>query len=343
MTHTATEAPPAERRRRAGGSGRRWGLLGCGVALIAPAALLVVRLTGLDAGTPLAMPMVFFPWTTLIGVLVLLLMAAVPALRSRWALAGTAALVIAHAVLLAPRFLPDGRPVPERTVEVRVATLNTNGGAADARAVVRLVRTERIDVLAVQQMPPGGVEALDRAGLGALLPHQELHPEYDSSVYSRLPISDAGTTHADTAWPQTVAEVAVGGRSVRFVAVHTYYPLGSPERWTRDMAALTSLARRAGPDTVFLGDFNASLDHTPMRDLLAAGLTDTHAELGHGWAPTWPVGRALVPPVVQLDHILHGPGLAGVSVGGRTVPGTDHRAVVAVLALLPDKDRERSR
>lgn len=181
-----------------------------------------------------------------------------------------------------------GPQVPERAVELRVATLDTAGDAADAQAVVRLVRTERIDVPAVQQMPPGGVEALDRAALGALLPHQELHPEYGSSVYSRLPISEAGTTRADTAWPQTVAEVAVGGRSVQFVAVHTYYPLGSPERWTRNTAALTSLARRAGPDTVFLGDFNASLDHTPMRDLLSAGLTDTHAELGHVGAHPWP-------------------------------------------------------
>lgn len=343
MTETVSQAPRDVSRRRAGGRGWRWGLLGCGVALIAPAALLVVRLTGLDAGTPLAMPTVLFPWTTVMGVLVLVLIAAVPALRSRWALIGVAALVVAHTALLAPRFLPDGRQVPTSAVELRVATINTNGGAADAQAVVRLVRTERIDVLAVQQMPPSGVEALDRAGLGGLLPHQELHPEDDSSIYSRLPLTDGGTTRADTVWPQTVAQVAVGGRSVQFIAVHTYYPLGSPERWTRDMSALASLARRAGPDTVFLGDFNASLDHAPMRDLLAAGLTDTHAELGHGWAPTWPVGHALLPPVVQLDHVLHGPGLAGVSVSERTVPGTDHRAVVAVLALLPDKDRERSR
>ncbi|MGW4825486.1 endonuclease/exonuclease/phosphatase family protein [Streptomyces sp. NPDC004227] len=103
------------------------------------------------------------------------------------------------------------------------------------------------------------------------------------------------------------------------------------------MTALTSMARRSRPDAVFLGDFNASLDHTPMRRLLAAGLTDTHAELGHGWARTWPVGHALVPPLIQLDHVLHGSGLVGVSVGERTVPGTDHRAVVAVLALLPAK------
>ncbi|NEE12472.1 endonuclease/exonuclease/phosphatase family protein, partial [Streptomyces sp. SID7499] len=70
------------------------------------------------------MPMVLFPWTTVIAVLVLLLVAAVPVLRSRWALAGVAALVIAHAVLLTPRFLPDGRQVPAHAVELRMATIN---------------------------------------------------------------------------------------------------------------------------------------------------------------------------------------------------------------------------
>ncbi|MFE8005790.1 endonuclease/exonuclease/phosphatase family protein [Streptomyces sp. NPDC057418] len=308
--------------------------------LAAPAAaLLVVRLTGLDAGTPLAMPMALFPCSTVLGVLVLGVMITVPALRSRWAVGVVAALVAVHVTLLAPRFLPDSRHVPSQPVELRVATLNTDGGGADPRAVVELVRTERIDVLAVEQMPSRGVDMLDKAGLGALMPYQELHPEYDSSIYSRHPLSHGGTTRIDTAWPQTTAEVAVGGRRVRFVAVHTYYPLGDAQRWTRDMTALASMARRGGPDTVFLGDFNASLDHTPMRRLLAAGLTDTHAELGHGWAPTWPVGHALVPPLIQLDHVLHGPGLVGTSVSEHTVPGTDHRAVVAVLALLPTEGR----
>ena len=316
-------------------TGRTWGLLGCGVVLAAPAALLAARLTGLDAGTPLAVPMVLFPYSAVLGVLVLGALLAVPVLRSWWAVAVAAALVIAQAALLIPRFVPDGRSVPAGSAELRVATLNADAGRADPRALVALVRSERIDVLAVEQLPPGGVTALEKAGLGALLPYHELHPEYDSSIYSRTPLTHGGPLAAGTAWPQVTAEVTVGGRTVRLVAVHTYYPLGDPKRWTRDMTALTSVARSGGPDTVFLGDFNASLDHAPMRDLLAAGLTDTHAELGHGWARTWPAGNALVPPLVQLDHVLHGSGLAAVSVGERTVPGTDHRAVVAVLALLP--------
>ncbi|MGW6897206.1 endonuclease/exonuclease/phosphatase family protein [Streptomyces sp. NPDC054919] len=340
MTGTVTDVPrAADRRRTRRRRGRAWGLLGCGMVLAVPAALLVVRLTGLDAGTPLAMPMVLFPYSAVLGVLVLGVMVAVSALRSRWALAVVAALVVAHVALLVPRFVPESRHVPSDSVELRVATVNTNSGGADPRALVELVRTERIDVLAVEQMPSDGVDALDKAGLGALMPYQELHPEYDSSIYSRHPLSHAGTTQVDTAWPQTTAEVAVGGRRVQLVAVHTYYPLGDVNRWTRDMTALTSMARRSGPDAVFLGDYNASLDHTPMRRLLAAGLTDTHAELGHGWARTWPVGHALVPPMIQLDHVLHGSGLVGISVGERTLPGTDHRAVVAVLALLPAKGR----
>lgn len=337
MTGTATGAPRATDRRRTLGRRRRrtYGLLGCGIVLAAPTALLVVRLTGLDAGTPLAVPMALFPCAAVLVALVLGTMVAVPALRSGWAVAVVAVLLLTHMVLLAPRFVPEGRHVPPDALELRVATVNADAGAVDPRALVDLVRTERIDVLAVEQMPSGGVDALEKAGMGALMPHQELHPEYDSSIYSRHPLSRAGTTKVDTAWPQTTADVVVGGRTVQFVAVHTYYPLGDAERWTRDMDALTSMARHSGPDTVFLGDFNASLDHAPMRELIAAGLEDTHAELGHGWAPTWPVGLALVPPLIQLDHVLHGPGLAGVSVGEHTVPGTDHRAVVAVLALLP--------
>lgn len=336
MTGTMTGTPhPADRRRTRGRRGRTWGLVGCGLALAAPAGLLLVRLTGLDAGTPLAVPMVLFPYSAVLSLLVLGVMVAVPALRSRWPVAVVAALMAVQIALLVPRFVPESRHVPAGSAQLRVATLNTDVGGADPRAVVELVRTERIDVLALEQLPPSGVAALDKAGLGALMPYRELHPEYDSSIYSRRPLSHGGTTDSDTAWPQTTAEITVGGRTVKFVAVHTYYPLGDADRWTRDMTALASLARRDGPDAVFLGDFNASLDHSPMRRLLAAGLTDTHAELGHGWPRTWPVGLPVVPPLVQLDHVLHGSGLAGVSVGERTLPGTDHRAVVAVLALLP--------
>ncbi|MEW2131148.1 endonuclease/exonuclease/phosphatase family protein [Streptomyces sp. NPDC005435] len=299
-------------------------------------ALLLVRLTGLDGGTPLAVPVVLFPYGAALSALVLVTVLAVRSLRTTPVVVVAGLLAAAQLALLVPRFVPQRQHVPSDAAELRVATLNAHVGKADARAVVRLVRSERIDVLAVEELPPAGVRALAEAGLGRVLPYRELHPENDSSLYSRLPLTHGGPLKADTAWPQTAARVRVGGRTVRLVAVHTYYPLGDAARWGRDMTALTSVARADGPDTVFLGDFNASLDHARMRTLLSSGgLTDTHAELGHGWAPTWPAGKPLLPPLVQLDHVLHGPGLAAVSVREHTVPGTDHRAVVARLALLP--------
>ncbi|MGW5867186.1 endonuclease/exonuclease/phosphatase family protein [Streptomyces sp. NPDC055239] len=303
--------------------------------------LLVVRLTGLDAGTPLAVPMVLFPYAAALGALTLTTLIALPALRSLWLIVVAALLTAAYVVLLAPRFVPHHQQhVPAQAPELRVATLNTHVGQADANALVQLVKSERIDVLAVQELPSAGIAALAEAGLDKVLPHQELRPENDSSLYSRIPLTHGGPLKADTAWPQTTAHVTVGGRAVRLVAVHTYYPLGDAGRWTRDLTALTSVAHDGGPDTVFLGDFNASLDHAPMRELLTSGgLTDTHAELGNGWARTWPADKSPLPPLVQLDHVVHGSGLAGVSVSERTVPGTDHRAIIATLALLPTKER----
>ncbi|GGV38351.1 endonuclease [Streptomyces longisporoflavus] len=300
-------------------------------------ALLVVRLAGLDAGTPLAVAVVLFPYAAVISLLALITTLSVPALRSRRPVIAAGLITAAYVVLLVPRFVPHEEPhIPPQAPELRVATLNTHVGQGDARALVELVKSERIDVLAVQELPATGIKALAEAGLGKVMPHQELHPENDSSLYSRIPLTHGGPLEADTAWPQTTAQVKVGGRAVRLVAVHTYYPLGDADRWTKDMSALTTVARDSGPDTVFLGDFNATVDHAPMRELLASGgLTDTHAELGEGWPRTWPAGKGLLPPLLHLDHVLHGSGLAGTSVTERTIPGTDHRAVTATLAVLP--------
>ncbi|KAA2255493.1 endonuclease/exonuclease/phosphatase family protein [Solihabitans fulvus] len=258
-----------------------------------------------------------------------LLLAALLAARSRRLALAAAVLVVVQVCCLAPRFVPSGQDVPAAAPRLRVGTSNTHVGRVDPAALVELVRSERLDVLAVQELTADGVRALDAAGLLDLMPYRELHPEVDSSIYSRLPLANGGLRHLPTTWPQTAAEVTVGGRTVRLVAVHTYYPAGDPDRWTRDMTALRA---EAGPDAVVLGDFNATLDHAPMRALLDAGLVDTHAELGRGWAPTWPADGAL-PPLLQLDHVLHGSGLAGVSVREQTLPGTDHRAVVAELAV----------
>ncbi|WP_443706208.1 endonuclease/exonuclease/phosphatase family protein [Qaidamihabitans albus] len=300
----------------------------CGLALAGVAALGMVRLAGLDAGTFLAVPVAGLPFAA-VGTVVLLCVSL--GLRSRALALAAAVLLVAQFAWLVPRFVPDATDVPADAPRLRVGTSNAFVGRVDARALVEFARSQRLDVLAVQELTHGGVRALDEAGMAELMPYRELHPEVDSSIYARRPLSGGGLLDRPTTWPQAVAEIAVGGRAVRVVAVHTYYPAGDPDRWERDLAALRA---EAGRDVILLGDFNATLDHAPLRDLLDAGLTDSHAELGRGWAPTWPAGRDIVPPLIQLDHVLHGAGLAAVSASEHALPGTDHHAVVAELALL---------
>lgn len=296
-----------------------------GWAVLAPVVgLVLVRLAGLDDGNVLALPMAGFPLVAA-GTVLLAVVFGVVRMKAAWLAAGLAVVQLA---VLVPRFVPDGGEVG--AVRLRVGTINALAGRVDAAALVELVRAERLDVLAVQELPGAGVRSLAAAGIDEVLPYQELHPEQDTSIYSRLPLHGGGLLAAPTTWGQTVAKVEVGGRAIRLVGVHTLYPLGDAEKWGRDLAALRVAA---GPDVVMLGDFNATLDHASMRGLLAAGLVDTHAELGRGWAPTWPSGW-WVPPLMQLDHVLHGAGLRGVSVGEHTLGGSDHRMVVAELALV---------
>lgn len=323
---------PRRSRRlvRRPGLRRRLLLLVCWSALTVAAALNAVRLTGADAGTILALPVAALPYA---AAGIALLLAVFALLRARWSVLLSAVLLLGELVWLAPRFLPDGVTVAADAPRLRVATSNTQRGEVDAAALVELVRRERIDVLAAQELPVGGIRALEAAGLSRLLPHRELHPEADSSIYSRFPLVDSGVLHRPTTWPQTYAEVMLGGRQVRLVSVHTLYPLGDPQRWRADLTALRTEALVNGRDVVLLGDFNATLDHASMRRLLSTGLVDSHAEVGRGLAPTWPVGHPWLPLMFQLDHVLHGPGLVAGSVQEYSLPGTDHRAVVAELSL----------
>ncbi|WP_354643660.1 endonuclease/exonuclease/phosphatase family protein [Kitasatospora camelliae] len=328
MAVGTTATPTGRPDTPAGPTGRvrRWlrtaaaGL--CGLLLLPPLVLGVVRVAGLDDGTVWAMPMAGLPYVALLAVLAL---AGSAALRSRWLVVAAALVTVAHLWWVVPRFVPEGGSVPEAAPRLRIATSNAYLGGVDPDAVVRLVRDQRVDVLAMEELDAGAAHRLDTAGLTELMPYRVRPEGRDTAIYSRLPLTP-GTG------PQTTAEVAVGGRTVKVVAVHTWYPLGDSGRWAADFRSIRAEAAAGTRDAVYLGDFNATVDHAPMRDLLDQGLTDSHAELGQGMAPTFPVGWSL-PSVIQIDHVLHGGALRAVDVSEHALPGSDHRAVVAELAL----------
>ncbi|MER8185077.1 endonuclease/exonuclease/phosphatase family protein [Kitasatospora sp. NPDC094015] len=308
-------------------------LVGCLALLTGPAALMLIRLTGADEDSPLAVPLAALPYATPVT---LVAMAGLLALRNRWTAAVAGLLVLVQLWWLVPRFVPAGTDVPAAAPRLRVATSNAYLGRVDPAALVRLVREQRVDVLAVEELSPGAASALDRAGLGELMPYRAQPDGNDTVLRSRHPLTPLDPGDPAAARSMVGARVEVAGRTVRLVAVHTYYPLGDAAKWGRGFDGLRAAAGADTRDSVLLGDFNATVDHAPMRSLLATGLTDTHAELGRGGSPTWPVHNddfPLLPPLIQIDHVLHGAALTAVDVSEHTLPGSDHRAVVAELAL----------
>ena len=130
-------------------------------------------------------------------------------------------------------------------------------------------------------------------------------------------------------------ELRVG--SLTMLAVHPVSPVDVSE-WREDHVAVREAAVAADADLV-VGDLNATTDHEPMRRLADEGFRSATELANEGWQPTWPArGRTSLvgiplPHLVQIDHVLLGPSLAALGTRTLDIPGTDHRAVVAEVAV----------
>ncbi|GIE93733.1 endonuclease/exonuclease/phosphatase family protein [Paractinoplanes rishiriensis] len=300
ITSTPPEVRPAHRVLRAG-------LL---FLLVLPGLLWAgVRLFGLPGGYLLAFTPYAAAWA---WIPVLAALAA-----RKWLVAAVA--VMAAAVLsvgVLPRALPDAAHGPAGGTPLTVMTINLFRGAADPAAVTRLVREHDVAVLAVQELTPAARDALAAAGLDTLLPHRTLAAEpgaTGSGLYSRFPVTATG------------AERGPGGNLEAYATVQPpgAGPVGvESAHWGR---RADPAGEPGGVPRILLGDFNATLDHAPLRDLVAGGYRDAADAVGDGLEPT------LGP--VTLDHVLVDRRIGVTDVDVRPVPRSDHRSIIAVLAL----------
>ncbi|MEV4659563.1 endonuclease/exonuclease/phosphatase family protein [Micromonospora sp. NPDC049301] len=325
------DAPPAPARRRAD----RIGTVLCWLAVVPTAAWAAARLAGLDRG-PLVQALAFTPYVAGWSVLALVLALA---LRRRWPAVVAAVAAAALLGVVAPRALPAGQPSAGGPT-VRLLTANLLAGSADAPTLVDLVRRHRVDVLAVQEFTPDAQAALDRLGLDRLLPHRQLNAQVGtpgSGLYSRWPITDAGIRHNRGGWgfSQAYGTLAVpGAPPVRVESAHPSapYALDQVDAWRGDLTTQPP-ATPDGGLRILAGDFNATLDHGPLRALLRTGYVDAADATGAGLTGTWgPYDGDLIPPVT-IDHVLVDRRVAVRSVTVHDLPGTDHRPVLATLRL----------
>ncbi len=312
---------------RAAGAGRNWLVW---LVVLPVAAWAFLRTFGIDHGFPLATLMPFTPYVAVAALLV----AGLALALENWAAAALAALaLLALGVAVLPRAIGDGTVSARGHETVSILATNVYRGTASAGTVIHLVKSLHVDVLNVEENTPRFARELREAGIDKIMPSHLLEIGGNSAgagIYSRYPLRALPAPPLRFRMPRAELKLP-DGRLLRDVAVHPYPPeRGDVSEWEHALATLPSAGR--GAPWVLAGDFNATLDSSQLRDVIGRGYRDAADVAGLGLEPTFPRKNHPIPPIT-IDHVLADERLGIVEYAVEEIPGSDHRAVHAVLAM----------
>lgn len=275
------------------------------------------------------------PFTPYVGVAAVAAAALGLALRRRApaAVAGIAAISIGAVVL--PRQFGDGTVSAAGHQTLKVLAANVHRGHAYPDGVVHLVDELHPDVLTIEEYTQRFGRELTAAGIDSRLRHHVLDAAKSSSgtaIYSRYPLRRLPTGGGNL-FKMARAEARLpGGRELRIVAVHPYPPVkrAVTDEWEGTLATLPAAGQ--GTPWLLAGDFNATWDQAPFRELVGRGYRDAGEVAGKGLDGTFPAD-GVFPPPITIDHILADQRFGIVEYEVEPLPNSDHHAIFAELAL----------
>ena len=291
----------------------------------------IVRTGGLERGYPLVQLIAYTPYILMLSLLALLFVV----LCRRWLAAGFLGLaVLALTLAVLPRAIGGPESVPGAR-PVRILTFNLAKSKADTQAVVDEAEARQADLVFLQELTRKKAEELNQAGFSASYPHQatRFSEKFGNAIWSRWPLvrrdplATKEQPRADVEVPDSIP--------IEVVSVHPTAPIHRSDMklWERDYRYLPT-AFSADIPIVLAGDFNATLDHDNLRDLIGTGYRDAAEVLGDGLVPTWP-SKIEFPPPVTIDHVLAEKGISVSEYDVVQLPGSDHKAVFAEILLPP--------
>jgi len=234
---------------------------------------------------------------------------------------------------LAPAFAVWGtEEAVDPTPSITLVQLNLSFRNRTPEAVADFVRAEGMDVVTLQEVTRDTGRVIEL--LGEDYPHSILCPFAavgGVAVLSRLPKAHGPTEGCVEGQGLAWLRVMAGGRPVSVASVHLHwpYPFGQAPQIDRLEGRLQGIPR----PVLLAGDFNAApWSHAVGRVAaasdteVAGGLRFTFQLRPGRWAPSigMPIDHILLPAELSPVEVRLGPGL-----------GSDHRSVVARLALPP--------
>jgi endonuclease/exonuclease/phosphatase (EEP) superfamily protein YafD len=301
-----------------------------------------LRLAAWDSVEPLAVLdalslIIYLPaWVVAAGALI----------ARRWWLAAAAAVIVAAQVAFVAPELLAAAPVPTWARDapvVRVFDANIDQSLSFQTGYVRAIQQDRPDLVTLEEFTPQALQSMTASGVLAGFGYRCGAPTLGATgflIASRLRLTGCQVQTVLAGGQQTPymvqATLWTPGGPVALRLVHTLAPF--PSTWPEWSAALAAVGRsvRASGDgrMLMVGDFNASWGNSGFAALLHDGLTDGAAARGQATDMTWPNG-AVVPPFVRIDHVLTGAHLAVTQIAAKPGFGSDHRYLLATVAIRP--------
>lgn len=303
--------------------------------LVIVAVPLYPELFGLDEVTPFAQLVAFRPQELVVVLALALLML----VRRGWRMAAVlaAALALVGGALTAPRQFSAARPAPAGSRVLTIMVANVLGGGARAADVAQVIRDRKPDLVSLPEAQVDVREEI-RAQLQDLQykgytarPSKAVEGATSVLVASSLGnvsfASEPGTTFGNI--------VVTGGNlgQIRLIVYHGFPPLtDSVTTWKNDLLHVRRWCTQ-DPPTIVAGDFNATVDHADFRQALGGYCRSVGPTVGGGLQGTWPADQPAVLRT-QIDHVVVTRQFEPGRFTTYPIQGTDHRAVVATVAVL---------
>lgn len=236
---------------------------------------------------------------------------------------------------LGPLLQAPSHPVSSSSAtRIRVAAMNVFFLNDDYGSALAWLEAEQPDVVIVTEATEVWRKSFWR--LRNRYPVQ--HLAYGAGRRAHVLLLARAATRVDSlgiapgAAPAVYATLEIGGRTLSILGVHAHWPLGpeASRRRSRGLQAIAHFARTTRGPLIVAGDLNLTPFSPQFEGLLRAGGL-ANAAAGYGWQPTWPT--FLPPAGIQIDHVLVRNGIETQDFRRGPRIGSDHRPIVADLAL----------
>lgn len=313
-----------------------------GVVLLYVVAALITRtvpLTNLPA-LVLAASFPYVPLAALLGLIVSALCR-----RKLLTVAGIALLTMSVAIQVPWRDVGRGFDTDAPGTDLRVLSTNIQKGEADTASFIALA-VNSADIITMSELTAEAAARFREGGLRKTFPYSILIPRPGAGgmgLWSRYPLRRLPASKYGSNFIAARVRVPDIPNDPLVASVHLMSPLAGGvntfAQWDHRITAARSefadYAETAGPAAVIIaGDFNATPDMRQFRDLLDVGYRDAVIQTGAGFSPTYSPHPA-IPPLITIDHVLTR-NSSTRSIHTVAIPGSDHRALLATVAVPKD-------